>query len=271
MILRTPGGWFALFAALAVRLAAHDYWLEPAQCLVATGATVDLKLLVGEDLQPEEEREFALARTLQFDDITAAGRRDLSSGSKDGAKPYGVVKLMEAGTHLIALQRRAATITLEAKAFTAYLKEEGLEAIVAERMRRGENERPGRERYARFLKCYLRAGDQPEAVLPRETLRLDIVPELRTDRPMQTGDELRVRVNFDGAPLKQAAVFAAVRGADGKAVTQQLVTGDQGEATVKLTAAGLWIVRLVHMQRAPAGDADADWESFWGACTFGVQ
>jgi hypothetical protein len=88
---------------------------------------------------------------------------------------------------------------------------------------------------------------------------------------MQAGDELRVRVDFDGVPLRQAAVFAAVRGADGHAVTQSLTTGDRGEATVKLTAPGLWIVRLVHLQRAPAGDAMADWESFWGACTFGVQ
>ena len=270
MKLRTPAGCLVLLATLAGRLAAHDYWLEPARFYGAPGETVALKLFVGEDLRPEEEREFVAARIREFAVFTSSGRTDLRTASGEGAKPFARVGLSGAGTHLVVLQRNPATITLEPAKFLAYLREEGLDSVVADRARRGETDRPGRERYARFLKCYLRAGNQPEASVPRAELRLDITPELRLDRPMRAGDELRVHILFDGAPLP-AAVFAATRGPGGQAVTQQLTTDEQGAAVVKLTAPGLWLVRLVHMQRAPAGDVEADWESFWAACTFGVQ
>lgn len=42
-------------------------------------------------------------------------------------------------------------------------------------------------------------------------------------------------------------------------------------ARFPLTHSGLWVVRLVHLRRAPAGEVAADWESFWAACTFGVK
>ena len=41
--------------------------------------------------------------------------------------------------------------------------------------------------------------------------------------------------------------------------------------TARLTAAGLWVVSLVHLRRAPAGDPEADGESFWTDTTFGVK
>jgi uncharacterized GH25 family protein len=270
MTLRKPGCFLAMAATVSLRLAAHDYWLEPARPLATRGETVALRLLVGEDLQPDEEREFAAARAPRCELVTAAGRQDLRGRFVEGAKPFGRVELAGEGTHLIVLERTPSTITLEPAEFTGYLREEGLDPIVAEREQRGETNRAGRERYARFLKCYVRAGDQPEAAVPAAALRLDIAPALRADRAMRTGDELRVRVVLDGAPLKQAAVFAAVRRADGKVVTQKATTDDQGWITLRLDTAGLWVVRLVHMQRAPADDVEVDWESFWAACTFGV-
>lgn len=256
---------------LPLRLAAHDYWLEPDHWAGAPGDPVALRLFVGENLRAEDEREFQRARVTQCLLVTAAGRRNLRDSLTEGVKPFAQVTLGAAGTQLFALERKSASITLEADKFTDYLREEGLEQIVTERARSGESGRQGRERYARFLKCYLRAGDTPEATVPVLTLRLDIAPELRTDRASHVGDELGVRVSFDGAPLKRAAFFAVTRGPSGAAVTQTLITDETGRAAVKLTAPGLWVLRLVHMQRAPAGDPAADWESFWAACTLGVR
>ena len=261
----------AAVLVLPLRLAAHDYWLEPDRWAGAPGDPVMLRLLVGENLKADEEREFQRDRVTQCLLVSAAGRRDLRGTLTEGAKPFGQVTLTAAGTNLFALERTASSITLEADQFTDYLKEEGLDHIVAERARSGERGRPGRERYTRYLKCYLRAGDAPEAAVPAETLRLDIAPELRTDRAMRAGDELRVRVSFDGGPLKHAALFAVTEGPGGGAVTQKLITDEAGRATVKLTTPGRWVLRLVHMQRAPAGGPAADWESFWAACTLGVR
>jgi uncharacterized GH25 family protein len=263
-------GYLVMLATLSLRLAAHDYWFEPAPLTAGPGDTVALHLYVGENLKVDEEREYARARTAKAELITAAGRQDLRAAQEDGAKPFAQIKLAAAGTQLVAVQRAPATITLAADKFTEYLREEGLEAIVAERARRGEAQREGRERYTRYLKCYLRAGRQPEAVIPSVELRLNLVPDLPLDRALQAGDALPVRVIFDGAPLRHAAVFAAGRDSGGQVQVQSLTTDDEGRVVVRLANAGLWVVRLVHMQRAPDGDAAADWESFWGACTLVV-
>ena len=260
-----------LLATLGGRLAAHDYWFEPAPLWPIATETVSLQLRVGMGLQPGEEREFQLARARRLVLAHGAGRRDLRPEMTEGAKPFASLRLEGEGTQLIALERDPSTIELAADKFTDYLREEGLEAIVAERARRGESAQVGRERYARFLKCYLRVGDSAEPALPVADLRLDLAPDLRTDRAMQAGDDLRVTVRLDGAPLKHAAVFSAVRLADGTIRPERGETDDQGVVRVRLTAAGFWLVRLVHMQRAPAGDPAADWESFWAACTFGVK
>lgn len=261
----------AALLVLPLRLPAHDYWLEPDKLAGAPGDPVNLRLLVGENLKADEEREFQRDRVAQCQLVSAAGRQDLRGTLPEGARPFAQVTLTAAGTNLFVLERLPSSITLEADQFTAYLKEEGLDQIVAERARHGESGRPGRERYARFLKCYLRAGDGSEAAVPALTLRLDIAPVLPAGRPLRAGDGLDVRVTFDGSPLRHAALFAMTRGPGGAAVTQNLVTDEAGRATVKLTAAGMWVLRLVHMQRAPAGDLAADWESFWAACTLGVR
>jgi len=270
MTLRKAFGFLATATAVALRLGAHDYWLEPAQTLAEPPATVALRLLVGENLHADEEREFAAARVPRCEVVTAAGRQDLRPRLVEGAKPFGRIELTASGTHLIVLERTPATITLEPAKFTEYLQEEGLDEIVAERSRRGETNRAGRERYARFLKCFVRSGTKVEAVVPGAMQRLDIAPGLHADRAMRTGDGMRVRFTFDGAPLKHAAAFAAVRRADGTVATQKITTDDDGWTTVRLTDAGLWVVRLVHMRRAPADDNAVDWESYWAACSFGV-
>jgi hypothetical protein len=252
-------------------LLAHDYWLEPDKLAPAPGEPVALRLLVGENLQADEERAFQRARTAQCLLVSAAGRQDLRDTLAEDAKPFARVTPGTAGTHLFALERQPASITLEPGPFTDYLKEEGLGQIIAERARNGESGKPGRERYARYLKCYLRAGDAPEAAVPACAQRLDILPGLRTDRAPRAGDELSVQVMFDGAPLPSAALFAVTRPAGAAAVTVPLVTDASGRAVVKLATPGLWVLRLVHMRRAPAGDPAADWESFWAACSFGVR
>jgi uncharacterized GH25 family protein len=81
------------------------------------------------------------------------------------------------------------------------------------------------------------------------------------------GETLRIRVLFDGKPLKDAHVFAHNRQGD-KVSTQALTTSDEGTVSVKLVAGGPWLLRLVHMQRCKDDD-QADWESFWGALSFG--
>lgn len=259
-----------LFAALGVtRLAGHDYWIEPGRLAGAPGDTVPLRVFVGEKLKAEEERPYEAGRTVRWEALSAAGRQDLREGAADGVTPAGQLRLAGPGTHLVVLERLPALITIAADRFTDYLREEGLGAIIAARAKNGESGKPGRERYQRFLKSYVRADGGPEAVVPAATLRLDLAPGFRKDRGPRVGDRVWVRVTFDGQPLARTTIFAEARLPDG-GISRGVATDADGWAEIELNAPGLWVVRLVHMRRAPAGDRQADWESFWGACSFGV-
>ncbi|MBK7802706.1 MAG: hypothetical protein IPJ55_08545 [Chloracidobacterium sp.] len=81
---------------------------------------------------------------------------------------------------------------------------------------------------------------------------------------------MQFQVFFGGAPLASKAVFADNR--DGDTVsTRKMVSDKDGKVEVKVDGKGIWLIRLVYMQRCSKSCGDADWESFWGALTFGVK
>jgi uncharacterized GH25 family protein len=166
------------------------------------------------------------------------------------------------------MERAPQLIKLDAAKFNAYLTEEGLDTIRAQRRQLGEDKLPGRERYSRYLKSLVRAGGHSDDTWKRALgQRLEIVP-LVDPFAVKKGGNLPLRVLFDGKPLAGAKVLAHRRAA-GKTATQSATTSAKGEVTFKVNGTGTWLVRLVHMRRA-IKDKDADWESFWGALTFGV-
>jgi uncharacterized GH25 family protein len=140
---------------------------------------------------------------------------------------------------------------------------------VEQRRKVGDDKKEGRERYGRYIKCLLQVGDAKDDTCTRVLgQRLEIVPK-RNPYKFKAGDALTVRVLFEGKPLAGAKLFAHHQAGD-KVTTKTVRTGKDGTATIKLDKAGSWLLRLVHM-RPCTGDADADWESFWAACSFGLN
>src|SRR5262249_3155538 len=191
---------------------------------------------------------------------------DLAARGTDGKKPVTRLSFAREGTHLVLLERAAQLITLDAAKFNRYLEEEGLQEALADRKRTGEDRQPGRERYSRYLKSLLQVGKPLDEVTRPVGHKLEIVP-LENPYSLRPGDTLTVRVLFEDKPLANARLAAHHRDGD-RTQTQSLTTTKDGEATIKLPDAGPWLVRLVHMRRCSA--EDADWESFWSALTFAV-
>ena len=76
-------------------------------------------------------------------------------------------------------------------------------------------------------------------------------------------------VLFEGKPLRGAQVAAYNRnGNDTK--TQEARTDDKGRVQFMLDRSGLWLIRLVHMQRCK-NVRGFDWESFWAAYSFQLK
>lgn len=165
------------------------------------------------------------------------------------------------------MERNWSYIKLEPQKFEDYLREDGMEYISAERAKAGETAKQGRERYSRFIRSLLQVGDKRDDTYKKPVgLKLEIMP-LENPYAKRVGDELKFQVIFDGKPLADRTVFADNRASK----TQKMTTDKNGRVTIKIDRSGLWLVRLVTMRRCAAECGEADWESFWGAITFGVR
>ena len=165
------------------------------------------------------------------------------------------------------MERNWSYIKLEPQKFEDYLREDGIEYISAERAKLGETAKEGRERYSRFIKSLMQVGDKQNDNYKKQTgLKLEITP-LENPYSKRVGDKLKFQITFDGKPLADRTIFAENRNSE----KQRMKTDRNGKITVKLDRSGLWLVRLVTMRRCAADCDEADWESFWGAFSFGVK
>ncbi|MFN0067396.1 MAG: DUF4198 domain-containing protein [Limisphaerales bacterium] len=269
-MLRRP---FTLLVLLAAVLTArgHDFWIEADRFAVPVGQPVQLNLYVGQMLGVEEERPFGGDSLRRWQLVTAAGPTDMRLAARPGLRPAPRLALRQSGTHLLLQERGPLYVVLEPEKFETYLGEEGLEAIRDERRRTGEAARPGRERYRRYLKAILHAGEaagSPDDLATRpQGQRFEIVPDT-SPAQLKPGATLSARVLLDGRPQPGVLVTLAQR-PEARVARQSARSDERGEVTFTVQERGLSLLRGVHMQRVE-GAEDADWDSFWAACTFAV-
>lgn len=253
---------------LAATALAHEYWLEPETFFPAVNQKTVVHLYVGDGLVKDRaERPFQLAKTEAFQLLSASDSRDLKTSVSDGALPVYNFSADRAGNYLLAMNRDWSFIKLAPQQFEDYLREDGMEYIIAERKRLNESKKEGRERYARFIKSLLQVGDLRDETFKRLVgSKLEIVP-LENPYSKKVGDSLNLQILFEGKPLLGRTVFANNRNSK----PQKMTTDGEGKFAMKIDHSGLWLVRLVFMQRCASDCKDADWESFWSAFTFGVK
>ena len=258
----------SLIVVLTADALAHEYWIEPAKFSIAKGEKTQVKLLLGDGLVKDvEERPFQADKTTVFSVFSRRQTLDLRSRLADGATPLYEFTGAEMGNYLFAMERTWSYITIEPDQFDAYLREDGMEYIIAEREKLGESKRPGRERYARFLKSLLQVGRKGDDTYKKRTgLTVELIPQANP-YSKKVGDLISFQALLDNKPLAGYTVFADNRQTGKK----KLLTDKNGKFTFKLDAPGLWLTRLVFMRRCKVDCGDADWESFWASFSFGIE
>lgn len=246
---------------------AHEYWFEPTKFMVAPNEKIPVHLYVGDGLiKDREERPFQPEKTPLFNLISAAKTLELKSSLVDGALPVYNFSAESEGNYLLAMERNWSYIKLEPNKFEDYLKEDGMEYISAERQKLGESAKEGRERYSRFIKSLFQVGNKRDNTYKKQLgMKLEIIP-LENPYTKKVGDILKFQILFEGKPLTDGTVFADNR----DSATQKMVTDKDGKVSLKIDKSGMWLVRLVNMRRCKTDCGEADWESFWGAITFGI-
>jgi uncharacterized GH25 family protein len=260
-----------VFAALALLTAhtafAHDVWIEPSSFRLVVGERVTAALRVGEGLAGEPMPRIP-ALIERF--ILKGSSREIPLIGRSGADPAGMTAIAEPGPQWIGYQSKAYPMTIDAQKFETYLKDEGLERIIAERARKGQSRAPGRERFHRCAKALLDVQPlNPTATVTDIPLgfTLELVPR-KNPYVLKPGDVLPLSLTFRGKPIANVLVMAMRKGAPEKAVRAR--TDAHGRVSLRLDATGFWLVKAVYMKAAPP-DAGVDWESWWASMTFDLQ
>jgi hypothetical protein len=243
-------------------VAAHDMWIEPTGFLPPIGKLVGLRLRVGQDFLGDPIlRDPALIERF----VVADGDTTSPIIGRDGADPAGLMRIATPGLMVVGYQSKPSPVVLPAPKFTQYLREEGLEAIVALRAARGETAAEAREVFVRCAKSLLLAGLPAESQRDRILgLPLEIVAE-RNPYLLGSGQSLPVRLLYKDQPLA-AALIVAINQRDPMArVSARSDTG--GRVQLRLPQSGPWLIKAVHMVPA-AAVSGSQWASFWASLTF---
>ena len=257
----------ALAATLAIALGAastraHDMWIDPTSFVPASGEIVGVRLRVGQDLLGDPiPRDPSLIHQFVVED--AEGRKPVIGRS--GADPAGFVRATLPGMLVIGYRSNPASVELPAEKFIQYLKEEGLEAVVASREARGESGKPARELFSRCAKSLVLADGAKTGAADRPLgFPLELLAE-RNPYALKKGEALPVRVMYGAKPLTGVLVVAINR--VNPAAKAMARTDADGRVRLPLDRGGMWLIKAVHMVPAPAASG-ADWESFWASLTF---
>jgi uncharacterized GH25 family protein len=252
--------------------AAHDFWLQPTRWEAEVGQMVGLQLLVGEpgawEFLPRA------ADSIERFEVQLPGPAVGDALARpipgvEGRVPAGLLRVGERGLHLVGYVGRPTAVELDPEKFEAYLAEEGLDWVAAQRRARGEAHLPGRETFSRCAKLLLRTPEGGSSGFDRRLgLPLELVP---LDDPFQlaAGEPLRLLALRDGAPVHDLRLDLQRLGPE-RDVQLHGRTDAAGLWRVELPPAvswdGSWLFSGVQMERAAEGSG-ADWSSRWASLT----
>jgi uncharacterized GH25 family protein len=260
-----------LFSITLPSLNAHDFWLVSSRWVAMPGETITVTANVGENTFPVSESFTAPERVDQIGmgwpehQVTASRFRKLGESlATDITLPQ------TPGTYVVTMTVKGHFLSMPPQAFTDYLREEGLNAVIAERAKLGESEVPSRERYSRQAKMLLHVGEGRNDSASKPTgLVAELVPDSDLTRKA-IGDPIGVRLLYRGEPLQGAQITLT---ASRKTAKESKQSDKEGHATFKLKGEGPFLLSAVVMVRrtGEVGPNAADWESYWCSLTFDTQ
>jgi len=260
----------AVLALVAGPLAAHDLFLKLASYFLPADTPVRVLLLNGSF--SKSEGIVARDRIADIALVGPGGRASLDTTAISAQHDTTVLRLRTAGegTYVLGVSVRPREIALTGAQFNGYLKEEGIEEMLAERTRTGALGEPAKERYAKHVKAIFQVGKaRSDAYSLVLGYGAEIVP-LDNPYPLAVGATLRVRCLVNGKATPGLTVLAGGVTSRGAAMTEARgVSDSSGEASIRLTSAGRWYVKFIRMQHATAPGITH--ESQWATLTFEVR
>jgi len=260
----------AILAVAAATLSAHDMFIKLDQYFLVPGDTLRVPILNGTFTTSENGIEWERVKELVVLDssgVTHPGPRKWEITAQK-TTTFELVPKSE-GTYVVGVSTLPRELSMTAKAFNEYLKEEGITDILARRKKLGQMDVPARERYSKNVKAVFQVGDKrsPSVATPLG-LGAEIVP---LDNPYvgQRSGKLRFQCLVDGKPVPGMTVLVGSQHGTGKPKESSMTTDAQGTVAVKITRSGKWYVKFVRM--VPVTGGEVTYESKWATITFEVR
>lgn len=268
--LRTGVLTSALVLLMTGLAAAHDMFLRADRFFAAPQGEVLVRLLNGTFSQSEN----AIVKT-RVRDASVAGPRgripvDMATWTETGDTTTFTVQVGAAGTYAVGVSTRPSLIELKAEDFNAYLRDDGIPDVLADRRTRKELDKPARERYHKHVKALLQVGDVlGESYATVFGYPAEIIP-LSNPYALKAGGTLRIRVTVDNTPVGNQFILFGGRDASGARIEPRNVRSSaDGTASIPISSAGEWYVKFIRMTRVTADTVD--YESKWATLTFAVR
>ncbi|MEA2165471.1 MAG: hypothetical protein QOK37_3598 [Thermoanaerobaculia bacterium] len=241
---------------------AHDFWIEPSTFRPHVGTNVLVSLRVGQEFvgDPVARDSSMIERFVVRD---AAGERAIPGLER--RDPAGYLAIERSGVAIIGYRSRPKFLEMPPEKFEQYLKDEGLESIIATRAKRGDSLKPSKEIFSRCAKALILADGSGTGVRFDTPLAFRYEIVAKTNPYSIKNDDLQVVVLFEGKPLSNALVVAMHQ--EDSSLRIHLRSDAKGRVTFHLPKRGVWLIKSVQMVPAPAG-SNADWESLWASLTF---
>jgi len=257
-----------VLAALAAPLFAHDLYLMPEKFTTSSGTTLSVVFQNGDEF-PEASSPVKVERLRNTRLLSRAGQAEFENLTAEATRTTAKVRVPGKGLAILSAHTIPNFIELDAKKFRSYLEHENLTEVIAWRDSHGESGKPGRERYSKFVKSLISAGEPDGFYKESAGLTIEIIPEA-DPYALQPGQTLPVRVIFRGKPAADIAVESAwLEG--GKAKMENIGrTGKDGRIRIPVKASGPHRLHAIVMERC-ADPKAADWESFWASLTFEIR
>jgi len=259
-------GVFAGVFLVAGIVQAHEFWLQPKKYKYKLGEEVKVDFMVGEDFTGEFW-DLAKHKAEKVELNRISGVKDLAKDVKSTKGNNLMVKADQEGTYLLSMISNAAYIEMEGKAFDDYLKQDGLEDILAERKKLNQLQKPSREYYTRFAKLLVQVGEKKDDTFEKKIgLRYEIVPD-QNPYTLKTGDYLQCKVFYEGKPAPHALVKVWSK-VSSTTFLQNIYTERDGSIRFPISASGEWMVSSVKMIKSEK--EGAEYHSLWASLVFGI-
>lgn len=257
-----------LVAAISTLAVAHEFWMQPKKFRYTVGEEVKIDFMVGENFTGEPW-DLTKHKVEMLQVVSAYGKKVLTTTVKPSKGNNLTYKLTNEGTHMFSMTSNAAYIELDAAKFNAYLEEDGIENILADRKANNELDKPSRENYTRYAKLLVQSGNNTEGdVFKRKVgFKVEVVP-LSNPYTLKSGDYLECEILYEGKPIphQMVKVWSFI---GNRAFLQNAYTENDGKVKFPISNTGPWMVSFVKMVKSDK--PDIDYESMWASLVFGIE